>query len=106
MMRLEHFPIDALRDGIVTIVSRYLDLRNYRIFFFGSRVAGKGGDRSDIDVGVEGDSPIPFHIMYRIRDEIDTLPTMYTIEIVDFQRVSQDFRHVALQHVEPLIHPK
>ncbi len=103
-MRLEHYPIDALRDGIVAILSRYLDLRNYRIFFFGSRVAGNGSERSDIDVGIEGDTSIPFHVMRRIRDDIETLSTLYTIEIVDFQRVSQDFRDVALQHVEPLVH--
>ncbi|SRR5713101_4105167 len=102
-MRLEHYAIDELRDRIVTILSRYLDLRDYRSFFFGSRVTGGGSDRSDIDVGLEGESPIPHHLMSRIRDEIEELPTMYRIEIVDFQRVSQDFRDVAFKQIEPLV---
>ena len=104
-MRLEHYPIDELRERIVTILSRYLDLRDYRTFFFGSRVAGKGDERSDIDIGIEGIRPIPFHIMHRIRDDIEELPTMYTVEIVDFRRVSPDFRDVALHNVEPLTTP-
>lgn len=99
-MRLEFYPVEKLKNEILELVGRYLDLNSYRIFFFGSRVEGKGNERSDIDVGIEGAEEVPYEIMARIRDDIENLPTLYKIEIVDFKKVSADFREVALQHVE------
>lgn len=101
-MRLEHYSQQKLRDEIIAIVGRYLDLHQFNVFFFGSRVDGTSTERSDIDVGIEGRNPVPRHIMQRIRDDIGDLPTMYTIEVVDFRRVSDEFRGIALQRIEPL----
>jgi len=49
-MRLEHYPIEKLKKEILEIIGKHLDLNKYKIFFFGSRVTGKGNDRSDIDI--------------------------------------------------------
>ena|SRR5436309_2035525 len=102
-MQLEHYPVEKLRAEISEILERYLDIGEYRLFFFGSRTVGTGTEHSDIDIGIEGASPVPLHIMCRIRDGLESLPTIYTVEIVDFKRLSDQFRAVALQHVEPLI---
>ena len=99
-MRLEFYPVDKLKKEILEIIGRYLDLNSYRVFFFGSRVMGKGNERSDIDIGIEGPDEIPYEIMARLREEIEDLPTLYKIEIVDFKKVSPDFREVALQQTE------
>lgn len=63
---------------------------------------GRGTDRSDIDVGIEGPHSIPTKICLKIQDEIEELPTLYKIELVDFSRVAPKFREVALQHTEPI----
>src|ERR1700752_1731694 len=99
-MRLEFYPVDKLKKEILEIVGRYLDLNSYRVFFFGSRVIEKGNERSDIDIGIEGPDEIHYEVMARLREEIEDLPTLYKIEIVDFKRVSSDFREVALQQTE------
>lgn len=99
-MRLEFYPVEKLKKEILEIIKRYLDLYSYQVFFFGSRVIGKGDERSDIDIGIEGDKEIPYGIMARIREDIENLPTLYKIELVDFKKVSADFREVALQHIE------
>lgn len=99
-MKLEYYPINKLKKEIVEIIGRYLDLNQYKIFFFGSRVAGKGNEHSDIDIGIEGAEPIPMEIFFKIKDEIDAIPTLYKIEIVDFKRVTSDFREVAFQYIE------
>jgi len=101
-MRLEHYPIEKLKNDILNIVGRYLDLGEYRVFFFGSRVLGTGTDRSDIDVGIEGLEPVPAEKMMLLEEEIENLPTLYKIEIVDFKKTSSIFREVALRHIEPL----
>jgi predicted nucleotidyltransferase len=67
----------------------------YRVFLYGSWAAGEAGDRSDIDIGIEGGSPVPPEAMAAIREACDALPTLYTIEIVDFVRVPPGFRRVA-----------
>lgn len=102
-MRLEHYPLEKLKKEILEIVGRHLDLAKYRVFFFGSRVSGKGTDRSDIDVGIDGPEPIPPIAFVRIQEEIEEIPTLYKIDIVDFRSVAPKFREVALQSTEPLV---
>lgn len=101
-MRLEHYPVEKLKQEILKIVGKHLDLAKYRVFFFGSRVAGKGTDRSDIDVGIEGPEPVPAAAMLDIQEEIENLPTLYKVEIVDFHHVAPIFKEVALQHTETI----
>lgn len=100
LMRLEHYPIEKLKQEILAILGRHLDLTKYRVFFFGSRVAGKGTDRSDIDIGIEGPKPIPVRAWAEIQEELEQIPTLYKIELVDFRHVPPKFRHVAEQHTE------
>lgn len=104
-MRLEHYPAEKLRKDLVSILRKHLDLSRFRVFFFGSRVTGGGTDRSDIDVGIEGPDPIPPVAMFAIEEEIENLPTLYKVEIVDFTRVALIFREVALQKIEIILEP-
>lgn len=102
MMRLEHYPLEKLRKEILEIVGRRLDLTEYGVFFFGSRVSGKGTDRSDIDIGIDGPEPIPPAAWIAIQEEVEEIPTLYKIDIVDFRDVAPRFREVALQATEPI----
>ena len=63
---------------------------------------GKGTDRSDFDIGIEGDTPVPPKAMAAIKEEIDELPVLNKIEVVDFRKVPEKFYKVAKQHIEPL----
>jgi len=101
-MRLEHYPIEKLEKEILEIVGKHLDLAKYRVFFFGSRVTGQGTDRSDIDVGIDGPEAIPAGVKFAIEEDIENLPTLYKIEIVDFKHVPPKFREVALKKIEPI----
>lgn len=98
-MKLEHYPVEKLKKEILDILGRYLDLTKYNVFFFGSRVPGRGTERSDIDVGIEG-PPIPTETWFDIQEEIENLPILYKIEIVDFRHVAAKFGDVARQHRE------
>lgn len=101
-MKLEFYPIENLKKEIKEIVGKYLDFHSYRLFFFGSRAAGKGDERSDIDVGIEGPEEVPYEIMSYIKEKIEDMPILYKIDIVDFKKLSDDFRQVALQYIEPI----
>ncbi len=101
-MKLEFYPAEKLKKEILSIIGKYLDLQKHKIFFFGSRVEGRGDQRSDIDIGIEGPEEIPNAIAGKIREDIDNLPILYKIEIVDFKSVESDFKEVALQHTEAI----
>ena len=83
-------------------MSRYLDINDYKIFFFGSRVDGNADERSDIDIGIEGQKPIFFETMAKIKNDVSNLSTLYKIDIVDFGDVDKDFYKVAKQNFEPI----
>ena len=99
-MKIEHYSYQKLKNEILSIITKYLDTSEYKVFFFGSRVSGKGTDHSDIDIGIEGPFPISPEIKLRIEEEIENLPILYKIEIVDFKRVPSKFREVALRNRE------
>ena len=101
-MKLEYYSGEKLKKEVLDVIGRYIDLRKYRVFFFGSRVDGKADERSDIDLGIEGSEPIRASTMLDIHEEIENLPTLYKIEVVDFSEVSEKFKEVAKQHREML----
>lgn len=93
---------DAIKHDIMGIIRKYLDLSRYDVFVFGSRASGKGDDRSDIDIGIEGAQPVDRAILGHIREDVVNLPTLYKIDVVDFVSASSQFREVAKQHIEYL----
>ena len=103
-MKLEHEDAEKLKQAIREIVARHVDLDRYQLFVFGSRVDGRGDDRSDIDIGIDGPEPVGVSTIATIREQIEALPYLYTIDVVDFSDASEDFRQVALQHIEPIKH--
>ena len=81
------------------IVRRHLPDPAYRVFLFGSRAEGTAQPRSDIDIGIEGPGPVPREAMALIEEELEEAPTLYTIEVVDFARVPENFRRVAIRRI-------
>jgi predicted nucleotidyltransferase len=104
-MRLEQYDSEKLKQELREIVEKHLDLSRYTVFFFGSRVAGTGDDRSDIDVGIEGDGPVPLDALRRIKEDVELLRLLYKIDIVDMSQTSDSFREVAKQHIEYIHEP-
>jgi predicted nucleotidyltransferase len=78
------------------------ELTGYRIVLFGSRATGKARDRSDFDIGVLGDIPLPLKTFYKMEDSFDEIETLYRIDLVDLNRVSPEFRREALKKTETL----
>jgi predicted nucleotidyltransferase len=101
-MNLRHYPAEKLKADLLAIVGRRLDLASYRLFFFGSRVMNKGDEHSDIDVGIMGPAPVPARAMDEMKDDIENLPTLYKIDLVDFAGLPEDFKQVALAKIEEI----
>ena len=101
-MKLEHISAEIVKKEIRDIVEKYLDLKIYKVFVFGSRVTGKSHERSDIDIGIKGPEAIPLATMGAIREDIEKLPHLYTIEVIDFMTVAPEFEQHAKEHIEEL----
>lgn len=93
---------EKLKKEIVEIITRRINLPHYRIFIFGSRASGKATERSDIDIGIESAEMIPVGLIPGIKEELDNLPVLQKIDLVDFRGVSDGFKEVAKQKVEVL----
>lgn len=101
-MYLKHSNPGNLREKVLSIFGKYLDLAKYQVFFFGSRVKGTHMERSDIDIGIDGPNEIPPAVKFKLEEELEKLPTLYKIEMVDFKKVSPSFKKEALQSIEML----
>lgn len=104
-MRLEHGSPEELKARLIRIVRAYPELQDARLFFFGSRVHGRANERSDIDVGILADKPISPGIWLEIQDAVEELPFLYKVDVVDFARVSPEFRAMALEAIEEITTP-
>ena len=95
--------MDFIKKRIATTIRKQLNLDHYRIFVFGSR-AGKEkiNPRSDYDIGIEASKKLSLFSLNQIRTELEALPILQKIDLVDFSRVSREFKQVALQKVEIL----
>lgn len=90
---------DDIKDAIKTIVAKYLNLAEYRLFIFGSRATGDNRRGSDIDIGIEGTAELTPEILAKIRTDLDDLKTLYSFDVVDFKQASPDFYEVAKQNI-------
>lgn len=53
------------------------------VYWFGSWAEGRAVERSDIDIGIAAAQPIPLEQMARLREAVERLPTLYTVDLVD-----------------------
>lgn len=77
-------------------------LRGHRVYLFGSRIQGRARPRSDFDIGVFGDEPLPLRDFYAVEEALDEIPTLYRIDWVDLNRAPSQFRERAMQATEIL----
>ena len=89
-------------EEIKKILWRHLDRKKYRAFVYGSRAVGDSFKWSDVDVGIEGDKPIPMTEWTDIEDDLEQSNIPFMVEVVDFKRVDKDFYKRAKQKVIPL----
>ena len=92
---------------IKNVVSKHVDTNGTYVFLFGSRAEGTARRASDYDIGLYADKPIPWSVIARIKDELlEEYPIPIEIDIIDFSRVSEDFKKIALREIKIWNKPK
>lgn len=75
---------------------------NYNAFIFGSQAGLRELIRADIDVGVDAGRPLTLREESSIWNALDEMPTLYNFDLVDFCKVEESFKKIALQKIEML----
>ncbi len=86
---------------IKTIIRTYLPDQSYRLFLFGSRVAGYAKPYSDFDIGIAGPR-VPQITIGTIKDALEESNLPYKVDVVDFTDVSDTFRVHAEKYSQTL----
>lgn len=97
-MTLTHYPMDQFKADVLNLATKHFDLSTTKIFIFGSRASDKGDDRSDIDLGLESSPPLNHEQLQNFKEDLENLHTLYTIDVVDFNQVSETFKKVASEN--------
>ncbi len=100
-----------MSDIAIEYETKYLDMirgmtlrvfqdHHCTIFLFGSRAEGKFQRGSDYDIGVSGlDDATFFRLKARLTDEVEESLIPYKADIVNFDKVSEEFRDIALRNI-------
>lgn len=91
--------VQMLKD---LFASRQADLKKHRVLLFGSRARGNAKQRSDFDLAVDGDEPLPIQKFYEIEEALESLPTLCSFDWVDLTKVNSRFREEALKSAQVL----
>lgn len=86
-------------ETIRQFVLKELESEDVSIALFGSFTTGTNTDVSDIDVAVLPKGKWKRSKLSLIREKLEELTIPYTVDLVDFSMVSEQFRKTALANV-------
>ena len=75
------------------------ELPEAEIFLFGSYVNGNFRKNSDYDIWILGKYKLPLRDYLSLKRELND-KINYKVDLVDFNRVSEDFKKIALKNIE------
>ncbi len=91
-------PQDGLDVGsgnlplILSILARHIPSRE--VWAFGSRVAGRAREFSDLDLCIVGDTPLASEIRAALVEDFAESDLPYKVDLVDWAMTSQSFRDI------------
>jgi len=93
---------ETILKKVAEIMKRHLD-EEYRVYLFGSWAKGDSLPTSDIDIGILGVGRVPWETMAAIKGEIEAIPTLRSIDVVDLQAAGASFRENVLADAKPIV---
>ncbi len=97
---LKETEIKRIVDEAVKIIRSYLSQKDYTILLFGSWATIKALPTSDIDIAILGKNRVDDFILIKMKEEIENLPTLRSIDIVDLNIFDERSREKILRYAE------
>jgi predicted nucleotidyltransferase len=85
---------------VTRILKKFLPKAKF--YLFGSRAKQTAKPYSDLDILVVDQDKIPLHRLNEIEEEFDQSNLTFTVDLVDWYRVTQEFRNHLNQERIPL----
>jgi predicted nucleotidyltransferase len=82
-------------NKVLKVLNKYLD-SSYKVYLFGSMVHGDYNKRSDIDIFIDGEKPLPLRMKRKIYEEIEEIPVL--VDVVFFDEVDDKFKQFIFKH--------
>lgn len=82
------------------ILTKYLHGEEVRIF--ASRITEKIRPSSDLDLAIYSQARVPYALLAQIEEEFSDSPLHFSVDIIDINRVSPNFRRIVDNCCEPL----
>jgi predicted nucleotidyltransferase len=83
-----------INDLVYVLVEK---LQPERVLLFGSRAKGENKPYSDIDLAVELNQNIDFRLKRKIKELIEDISGMYSVDIVYLNECSESFRNIVYE---------
>lgn len=83
------------KDSLKKVIFSFLKPSECQVFIFGSRASDKAKKFSDIDIGIKSSRKIPWWKITSIEEAFEESDLPYTVDVVDFNLVSEKFKQVA-----------
>jgi len=83
---------------MAAIVAKHLHKIKYRLFLFGSRARREHTVRSNYDLAISSQKPVPLSTLALIRGDLETLPLLQKIDLVDMKYASSSLKSQILKH--------
>ena len=84
--------IQHLAEEVVRIVRNHFAEQPLQIYMFGSWAEGTALSTSDLDIAIDLGHPAKLAQFRRIIEEVDGLPTLRKVDLLDVQLVARAFR--------------
>ncbi len=80
------------------IILNFVDKEEITVFLFGSRATNNCLHSSDIDIGFYSETPIDNYLLNKISRALDESRVPYHFDLIDFTKVDENFKSVALEN--------
>jgi len=97
MINLETKYLEIIRS----ILSKHVP--DCEVWVFGSRVRGRAGTYSDIDLALIGKGKIDPHRLEALRDDFSESDLPFMADVLDWHDISDSFRQAILEQYEVLM---
>jgi len=92
-----------LFNSLIKVFEKELEGNGFELFVFGSQANRAKLIAADIDLGFRTNRSLELSTLNRIKHQLNNeLPSLYTFDVVDFNKVETSFAAVALKNIEIL----
>ncbi len=99
-MRNRHRAEKIVFNAVTDLAKKYFPDRHFKVFLFGSRAWGTANERSDFDIGIESDEKMPSETFLPMQWDLEEIPVLQKVDLVDFADVSETFRNHAKKKIK------